>query len=580
MAPSSSLSLHRGAGRARTAVLSLLLALLVAGIYVQTAWFGFVFDDFLYVAGNRHVNGGLTWQGVRTAFSGFSLGFWHPLTLLSHMLDVSLFGLHPAGHHLTAVLLHITNTILCFLVLRGYTGSTWPSALAAALFGVHPLRAESVAYISERKDVLSALFWFLTMAAWLRHVRRPSAGRYLTALGVFSVGLTAKPMLVTLPFVLLLLDFWPFDRLRQPGGRLPARLVYEKVPFFLLSIAASALAYVAEERYGALSPVHPFPLPVRLLNALYAAGYYLGKTVWPSDLAAFYPHPGPTIPGWALAAAAAALAALSGLVLLNLRRRPFAVVGWLWFLGTLVPVIGLVQLGDMGMADRFTYLPSVGLMAMVAWAAWTFTAGNPRRQAAALSAGGGVVLALALLSFRQVGVWRDGVTLFSRTVAVTGVNSLARYNLGVSLAQAGRLADAEREFRRTLADDPGHLPAYDDLAAIAFTSGRQSEALDILAAGLARAPRSPRLHYRMGAFLNAQGRRDEAAVHLEEAAQGLPRFPAVHNDLGILRANQGRFDEAERHFRDALAADPLFEDARFNLRLLDQRRERSRAPTP
>lgn len=567
-------------GRARSAVLSLLLALLVAGIYLQTAGFGFVFDDFLYVADNRHVNGGLTWQGVRTAFSGFSLGFWHPLTLLSHMLDVSLFGLQPAGHHLTAVLLHTTNTILCFLVLRGCTGSTWPAALAAALFGLHPLRAESVAYISERKDVLSALFWFLTLAAWLRHLRHPSAGRYLAALGVFTVGLTAKPMLVTLPFVLLLLDFWPLDRLRQTRARLPGRLLYEKIPFLLLSIAASALAYLAQDRYGALSPVHPFALPVRLLNALYAYGYYLWKTIWPSHLAAFYPHPGPAIPGWALAAAAAALATLSCLVLFTIRRRPYLTLGWLWFLGTLVPVIGLVQLGDMGMADRFTYLPSGGLAIMVAWGAWTFSADNPGRQAAVLTVSGSVVLALALISFRQVGVWRDGVTLFSHTVAVTGVNSLARYNLGVSLAQAGRLADAEREFRRTLADDPGHLPAYDDLAAIAFTGGRQREALDILAAGLARAPGSPRLSYRMGVYLNALGRPGEAAPHLEKAARGLPRFPAAHNDLGILRANQGRLDEAERHFRDALAADPNFENARYNLSLLDKLRERSLTPSP
>jgi tetratricopeptide (TPR) repeat protein len=554
--------------RGRTALICLLLALLVAGIYLQTARFGFVFDDAAYVAGNRQVNGGLTGEGVRSAFAGVSLGFWHPLTLLSHMLDVSLFGLHPGGHHLVAALLHAANTILCFLVLRAFTGAAWPAALAAALFAAHPLRAESVAYISERKDVLSVLFWFLTMAAWMRFLRRATVGRYLAAVGVFALGLMAKPMLVTLPFALLLLDYWPLGRLSGPGRTPARRLVLEKLPLFLLAVAASALAYVAEHRYGALSPVEPFPLAVRLQNAVYSYGCYLGKTLWPAGLAAFYPHPGRAVPVGALAAAAATLAALSAVALATLRRLPFVAVGWFWFLGTLVPVIGLVQIGDMGMADRFTYLPSVGLAVIAAWWSRAWAAGSPRRRSLVRIAAACAVAALALLAHRQAGLWRDGVTLFRHTVAVTGVNSLARYNLGVALAQAGRFAEAEREFRRTLEDDPGHLPAYDDLAAIAGQDGRPAEALEILAAGLARAPRSPKLHYRMGVILHGLGRRDEAASHLEEALRLRPGLADAHNDLGIIRAEQGRFAEAEGHFRALLELDPSSEVARENLRHL------------
>jgi tetratricopeptide (TPR) repeat protein len=558
----------------RTALLCAALAALVLGVFLQAVGFGFVFDDTVYVVQNAPIHRGLTWEGVRWAFGGVHLGFWHPLTLMSHMLDVSCFGLDPAGHHLTAVLLHAANVLLCFLVLRACTGAALPSALAAALFAIHPLRAESVAYVSERKDVLSVLFWFLTTAAWLRYARRPSAARYLAALAVFSLGLMAKPMLVTLPCAFLLLDFWPLGRLRLfPPSRGPAvRLALEKVPFLLLSGAASALAIVAEGRYGAMSPVEPFPLPVRLLDVLYSYGWYLGKSVWPSRLGAYYPHPGPAIPGWALAASAAALVAVSWLTLRALRRLPFLGVGWLWYLGTLVPVIGFVQIGDTGMADRFTYVPSVGLAVGVAWGLQAWCAGDRRRTALAAAASVAVVLALAAAGFLQTRHWRDGVALFSRTVAVTGVNPLARYNLAVALLEAGRPGDAEREFRRTLDQSPGYLPAYGGLSTILFDSGRRQEAIDTLEAGLSRAPRSPRLHVLLGARLMELKRTDEAAAHLEEALRLRPGRADAHLSLGIIRAGQGRLDEAERHFAAALAADPSSEEARENLRALGEMR--------
>jgi len=554
----------------RTLLVCAALVALVAGVYLQAVGFGFVFDDRVYITDNTPIHQGLSVEGVRWAFLGLRMAFWHPLTWLSHMLDVTLFGISPGGHHLTAVLLHAANAVSCFLVLRACTGAVWPAAVAAALFAIHPLRAESVAYVSERKDVLSVLFWFLTMGSWLRYLRRPSTGRFLASLGVFSLGLTAKPMLITLPFVFLLLDFWPFDRINRLAPRLAGRLVLEKTPFFVLSVAASVMAYVAQRSYGSLSPVVPFDFGVRLLNAVFSYGSYLGKLVWPARLGAFYPHPGPNIPAAALLVSVAVLVAASFLAVRLLPRRPFVLVGWLWFLGTLVPVIGLVQIGDMGMADRYTYLPSVGLSIVIAWGGAAWAAGGGRRPAIAQGVSLAAIAVLAILTFRQVGFWHDGVSLFSHTVQVTGVNPLARYNLSVSLNMAGRREEAIRELRRILAEDPEYVPAYHDLGAFLSDAGQAQEAIEILTRGLARFPRSHRLHYRLGLILSEQGSTAAAVVHFEEALRLRPDFVDAHVDLGVVKGNQGRFEEAERHFRDALSIDPTSELARWNLRHLDQ----------
>jgi Flp pilus assembly protein TadD len=546
------------------------LVALVGAVYLQAVRFDFVFDDWIYVIRNTPIHQGLSWAGFRWAFSGLHAAFWHPLTWLSHMLDITLYGMSPAGHHLSAVVLHAANAVLCFVVLRACTGVTWPAAFAAALFAIHPLRVESVVYVSERKDVLSALFWFLTLAQWRHYLRAPSRGRYLALLGVFALGLTAKPMLVTLPFVLLLLDFWPFDRLRRFSPRRAGRLILEKAPLLVLSVAASVLAFIAEKAYGALSPVDPFPLGVRLLNVLFSYAWYLVKTVWPSRLGAFYPHPGPNLPAWSLIAAAALLLAISFVAVRGLRRRPYLAVGWFWFLGTLVPVIGLVQLGDMGRADRFAYLPSVGLAIMLGWGAAAWAKGRPWRPAFVGSAAAAAVLVLAALTFRQAGFWRDGVTLFTRAVAVTDVNPLARYDLSVSLVQAGRREEALQQLRQILVEDPQYLPAYHDIGAFLSDAGRQQEALEILSAGLARFPGSYRLHFRLAVVLLKLGDAEAAATHLEEALRLKPAYAEAHVELGAIRGNQGRLEEAERHFQAALAADPASELARWNLRHLQE----------
>jgi len=353
--------------RSRVIVLALLLAVGTAAVYLPVRSFDFCgFDDDAYVSENALVRQGLTPRGVAWAFTTFRAANWHPLTWLSHMLDVSLFGMEPGAHHLVNVAFHAANAVLLFLVLRGMTGALWGSAAVAALFALHPLHVESVAWIAQRKDVLSAFFFLLMLSAYLRYARSPSRGRLAAVTALFALGLLAKPMLVTAPFVLLLLDFWPLGRFggahpdpgTLPAGHPPAvgvrRAVLEKVPLFLLSALSSVVTVVAQSRGGAMVPADALPFGARAANALVACAAYLWKTFWPAGLAVYYPHTKGELPAWKIAGAAALLSALTGIAVREARRRPYLAVGWLWFLGMLVPVIGLVQVGGQAMADRYT----------------------------------------------------------------------------------------------------------------------------------------------------------------------------------------------------------------------------------
>jgi tetratricopeptide (TPR) repeat protein len=445
------------------------LVLLTALVYAPVLRHGFVnYDDNLYVSGNPVVRQGLTWEGLRWAWTAAVACNWHPVTMLSHMLDVELYGVRPGWHHLTNLLLHLANVVLLFEVLRRMTGATWRSAAVAALFAVHPLHVESVAWISERKDVLSGLFFLLTLGAWLRYVRRPAAGRYLLALLAFALGLLAKPMLITLPFVLLLLDVWPLGRL--PLAAMPAAserterrralraLLLEKLPFVVLAVAVSAVALYTQR--GAMASLAALPLRRRAANALVSYVVYLGKSLWPSRLAVIYPLP-PSIPLWKAALAAALLAALTALALARLRRAPWLAVGWLWFAGMLAPVSGLVQVGRQAMADRYTYLPSIGLFIAVVWSAHALAQaalpgelparGPGATRRALLGAGAAVVIAaLALTARVQVGAWRDSLTLFRHAAAVTDGNYVAAFHLGEELRMRGDRAEARRYYREAL----------------------------------------------------------------------------------------------------------------------------------
>ncbi|HEY0512079.1 MAG TPA: hypothetical protein VGH73_09255 [Thermoanaerobaculia bacterium] len=439
----------RTGSTARSAgLLGAALTLLTLTACLPTLHNGFVnLDDGLYVTGNRWVRMGITRAGLAWALTANVGNNWHPLTLLSHMLDCQLFGLDPAGHHATSLLLHLANVLLLFAALRRMTGAVWRSAAVAALFAVHPTHVESVAWVAERKDVLSALFWILAMAAYERYARRPSLGRYLPVALAMALGLAAKPMLVTLPFALLLLDVWPLERLSLGWKRLAA----EKLPLLALS-AASSLITLRYQRTS-LAPLDALPWGLRLANAAVSYAAYLGKTLLPRHLAVFYPLP-IEIPAWKTAAATALLAAITALALWKARRAPWLLVGWLWFLGTLVPVIGLVQVGRQAMADRYLYIPSIGLFLAIVWGIWEVAELGAKRRAVLATASAAAILALAVETWAQAGTWRDSVALYRHALSVTRDNYVAHVGLAKALVGKGDLAGAEAQYRAALALRP------------------------------------------------------------------------------------------------------------------------------
>jgi hypothetical protein len=420
---------------------------------------GFILlDDGLYVTGNAWVRKGITLDGLTRMWTANVANNWHPLTMLSHMLDCELFGLAPAGHHLTSLLLHLANVVLLFEVLRRMTGAVWPSSAAAALFAVHPLHVESVAWVSERKDVLSACFWILAMGCYALYVRRPSRGRYLAVAAAMLLGLMAKPMVVTLPFVLLLLDIWPLQRLRfEPGwGRRLARLAREKLPLFALS--AAAILVTLRYQTTSIVALEVLPWRLRLANAAISYAAYLGKMVLPRDLAVFYPLSF-QIPLWKPAAAAALLAALTALAVWRARKAPWLLVGWLWFLGTLVPVIGLVQVGRQAMADRYTYLPSIGVYLAVCWGLADLARRSAARRAVLAAAAAAAILALALATRAQVRHWSTTVTLFQHALEATGDNYVAHLALAKAFMQEKNWSGAAKHYRAALNLWPGRRDA-------------------------------------------------------------------------------------------------------------------------
>jgi Tfp pilus assembly protein PilF len=545
------------------------LVLLTVLVYSTTFRYPFVnLDDPVYVSQNPHVQAGLTPQGVRWAFTTFDCGNWHPLTWLSLQLDASLFGGQNAGgYHLTNVLLHAANTLLLFLVLGRMTGAVWRSALVAGLFALHPLHVESVAWVSERKDVLSTLFWMLALAAYLRYVRRPGPGRYLPVALALALGLLAKPMLVTLPCVLLLLDWWPLGRLTL--GPIPAahptgarRLLLEKLPLFALALASCAVTLVAQLHGQAVAPLEEFPPAARVGNALLAYAAYLGKTLWPFRLAAYYPHPG-AVPVAAAAGAGILLLAVTALVL-ALRRRPYLPVGWLWYLGTLVPVIGLVQVGGQAFADRYTYVPLIGVFVMLVWGGADLAAG--RVPGAALAAGAALVLsACGVLTWLQVRHWQSSLHLWEHAVAVTPANGLAHLNLGACYYERGRLADARRELEQAAALGPGRAEPHARLATVLAEVGQWPQAADEYRRATALAPEAAWLHANFGTVLLELGCPDEALAEFRRAVALDPDLPLAHANLGIVLRAFGRPEEAEAAFRRAVALDPALAPAHAGL---------------
>jgi tetratricopeptide (TPR) repeat protein len=599
----------------RKTLIALALALGTFLVYWPVCGFEFiVYDDLEYVVENSHINRGLCWAGVGWAFTHLHGGNWHPLTTLMHMAEVQLFGLDPAGHHLVNAAIHAANTVLVFLLLGGLTGSLGRSAVIAALFGWHPLRVESVAWVSELKDVLSTLFALLVIGAYGRYVTQGSRKHYRLALALFALGLMAKPMLVTLPFGLLLLDAWPLHRFALGPGdsgekvfsarwiRNMARSIWpfvmEKLPFFGLSLLASAVTFVAQRGVGAMAPVNELALAQRLANALVSYISYLGKTFWPVDLAAFYPLSGTTSFGYA-ALAALTLVGISFLACRWAARRPYVLVGWLWFVGTLVPVIGLVQVGSQAMADRYTYIPHLGLLAALVWTAADAT-GRERGPLVVQSMLACAVLAVCLaLTRTQLGFWHDSRMLFEQAIAVTENNAVAHVNLGFAAFQEGRMrevldhyakavrinpnmADQAQALALRLADlgrtqeaiafytlilraNADHIPARYGLANALVKLGRFDDAIGHYRAALKLDPRRAEVHNNLGFALAAQQRFKEAIEHYEKALQLRPQFADAHNNMAVALEHLERYDEAARFYRQALAANPKLAEAHINL---------------
>ncbi len=565
-----------------------LLAAITLAVYWPVTGFEFInYDDTDYVTYNPMVQEGVTARAVAWAFTSNHASNWHPLTWISHMLDCAMYGLKPGGHHLTNLLFHTANVVLLFLVLGQMTGSVWRSALVAALFAWHPLRVESVAWVSERKDVLSTFFWLLTIMAYVKYVKEskvqsPSAFAeatadkrskvfYVLALVCFALGLMSKPMVVTLPFVLLLLDFWPLGRICDLRFTIYAsndrdslgRILLEKIPFFILAALACGATVWAQKAGNSVVSAAALPLPDRAANALVSYVLYLWKTVWPADLAVLYPY-SHTWTFWQAAAAGILLLAVTGAVLSQWRAQPHLAVGWFWFLGTLVPVIGLMQVGLQFMADRYTYIPCLGLFIMAVWSIPEKWAKWPRPGLVLATATSAILLLLVLATRVQLTYWQDSVALFSHTAAITQDNILAEYNLAEALERKGEDADAVTHYLKALAIRPNRVEAqYNSQPQAHFNLGliyRKHELWPEAETQLREAVRADTNeampHYALGSVLLSTGRFAEAAREFETTTNLAPDHAGARYNLGLALEGEKDFAGAERQYRECLYVNP------------------------
>jgi len=571
----------------------LLLALATVAVYWPVARLGFInFDDADYVSANPRVQAGLTRESIRWAFTSLYASNWHPVTWLSHMLDCQIYGLRVGAHHVTSLLLHIVNSLLLFGLLQRLTGAFWRSALVAALFALHPLHVESVAWLSERKDVLSALFFMLTLGAYARYVegsRKNAEGRrqnpasrithhaslyYLLALLFFALGLMSKPMLVTTPFVLLLLDYWPLGRVSafciRPSAFSMRRfelntkssqlktllpLLVEKLPFLVLSALSCVLTFLVQRACGAMTPLDKYPFEMRLANALVAYARYLGKTLWPTKLAILYPYGLLSLDSDQVMGAALLLLVATIALVLAAKKQPGLLMGWLWFLGTLVPVIGLVQVGKQALADRYTYLPHIGLFIMFAWGAAALVARRKWPRLIPLVAAGLLVAACAILTSRQLAYWRDTKTLFQHAVAVTSRNFVAYAVIGNALAEEGKLPEAIAQCQKALAIAPDYPEALNTLGNVYGKQGKYDEAIASYRAAAAD-PTYADPRNGMGDVLIKQGKYAEAEAQCRAALRLAPMHLSATYGLARALHLQGKLDAAADYYRRVLELKP------------------------
>ena len=552
------------ARKATPAALILILATVL--VYWPVTGFDFLnYDDDVYVWQNPNVLGGLSDKGIGWAFTDLETGNWHPATWWSLMLDVEIYGPKPGGFHFTNLLLHLVNIVLLLYVLFRMTGALWPSVLTAALFALHPLHVESVAWIAERKDVLSTLFWLLTMLFYLRYVEKRASGRFLLVILAFTLGLMAKAMLVTLPFILLLLDYWPLGRVRfggagstgDPLNRLaPAMLVKEKVPLFLITIIAGGIAMLTQRGAGAVVILEKLPFPDRLANAMTSYAAYLYKMVWPTQLAVFYPFPEHANQLVIISISLLVLVLISVLAIRLRKNEPYVLVGWLWYLGTLVPVIGLVQIGDQSMADRYTYIPLIGIFMALAWGLNRLghkRAGLRKPLTAICTA---AVLVLAVVTWFQVQKWQNSETLFRHALAVTERNPVAHNNLGMVYMDSNQPKEALPHFREAITYNPNHGIYWANLGTALLQLGRPAEAIPPFQTGLKLDPTLTRARINLGLAQAQTGKTNEALASLLAALEQDKTMPEVHFNLGLILIELGRPREAVTHFQEGLRLNP------------------------
>ena len=542
------------------------------------------YDDLDYVVNNYHLKSGLTAANISWAFTTGFASNWHPLTWISLMVDYQLYGLRAGGFHLTNLLLHMANSVLLLAVVYRMTGALWRSAFVAALFAWHPLHVESVTWVAERKDVLSGFFWLLTMLFYVRYAREfkvPGSKfkvHYVLALVFFVCALMSKPMAVTLPFVLLLMDWWPLKRVydfrftndepqgtqTNPARATPGKLAVEKLPFFALAAASSIITFSVQKAGHAVALLENIPWSERIANALVAYASYLRKTVWPDDLAIFYPFQH-QLPAWQWLGAALLLAALTGLAVATAKKRSYFAVGWFWYLGTLVPVIGLVQVGEQSLADRYTYLPLIGVFIILAWGIADLTQPWPGRIIILKVAAAGVLAGCLLLTAIQTRYWRDSITLFTHDLAVAKDNSVAHANIADALDKQNKVAEAKAEFMKALKLDPESPRTLNGLGELYAQDGDVTNAVNYFNAALRRRPLYSDAHYNFGNLLAAHGKFTEAADHYILSLREKPGSAEAHNNLGVMCLHLGKPDEAADEFQAALNIQPDFPEAHVQM---------------
>lgn len=538
----------------------------VFAVFWQVRGFEFLnYDDSKYVSDNWHILPGLKLKNVVWVFTSEHCDNWHPLTGLSHILDCEIFGPNPGRHHLVNVMFHIINTILIFVVLERLSGAFRQSAFVAACFALHPAHVESVAWISERKDVLSTMFWFLAMWSYFHYAKNPKPGRYILTLALFAMGLMSKPMLVTLPFVFLLLDYWPLNRLQGSGREEIYRLVREKIPFLVLSAVSCVVTVALQLKTGALKDIERFSLSARVSNAAVSYVRYIGKMIWPVDLAAFYPHPGERATYWQAAGAVVLLAAVTILAVRLSGRYKYLLTGWFWYLGTLVPVIGLVQAGDQGMADRYTYVPYIGLFIIVAWGAGNLSSKLKYGQIVTGVLSSAIILILAVLTWFQAGYWRDSISLFSHAIEVTGGNYLAYNNRGTCYSQDKKRYDlAIADYTKAIEIKPDYAEALSNRGNAFKNKGEYDIAIFDFNRAVEINPNLSQVYNNRGTVYYERGDSDAAIADYNKAVILNPNYFEAYNNRGNAYNQKGLLEQAMADYNKSLAINPMYVDAYSN----------------